>query len=118
MSTVTPKVGQTELEDVLASLREDILGEDQREEGLLGMSDLMNVMIVMVISAVVIYMVAVLACIVWAVRYSVTCCTRRYQVVRQVQLEDNFKLVEQRVQAQRAARKAAARAAALPARTA
>ena len=100
MSTVTPKVGQTEM-------------EDQREEGLLGMSDLMNVLVVMVISAVVIYMVAVLACIVWAVRYSVTCCTRRYQVVRQIQLEDNFKLVEQRVQAQRAAKKAAARVGAI-----
>ena len=105
MSTVTPKVGQTEM-------------EDQREEGLLGMSDLMNVLIVVVISGVTYIVVAVLACIVWAVRYIVTCCTRRYQVVRQIQLEDNFKLVEQRVQAQRAARKAAARAAALPARTA
>ena len=118
MSTVTPKVGQTELEDLLASFKEDLLGEDQREEGLIAMSDLMNVWVVVVLSAVVLYVVIVLACIVWAVRYSVTCCTRRYQVVRQIQLEDNFKLVEQRVQAQRAARKAAARAAALPARTA
>ena len=114
MSTVTPKVGQTDLEDLLASFKEDLLGEDQREEGLIAMSDLMNVWVVVVLSAVVVYVVTVLACIVWAVRYSVTCCTRRYQVVRQVQLEDNFKLVEQRVQAQRAARKAAARAAALP----
>ena len=101
MSTVTPKVGQTEM-------------EDQREEGLLGLSDLLDVWIVVTITLTVLLMVAVLACIVWAVIYSVTCCTRRYQVVRQVQLEDNFKLVEQRVQAQRAARKAAARAAALP----
>ena len=118
MSTVTPKVGQTELEDRLASLREDILGEDQREEGLLGMRDVFNLVIVVAMTLTVLLMVAVLACIVWAVTYSVTCCTRRYQVVRQVQLEDNFKLVEQRVQAQRAARKAAARSAALPARTA
>ena len=114
MSTVTPKVGQTELEDRLASLREDILGEDQREEGLLGMRDLFNVVIVVVMTLTVLLMVAVLSMIVRVVIYSVTCCTRRYQVVRQVQLEDNFKLVEQRVQAQRAARKAAARAAALP----
>ena len=105
MSTVAPKVGQTEM-------------EDQREEGLLGFSDLLDVWIVVTITLTVLLMVAVLACIVWAVTYSVTCCTRRYQVVRQIQLEDNFKLVEQRVQAQRAARKAAARAAALPARTA
>ena len=92
--------------------------EDQREEGLLGLSDLLDVWIVVTITLTVLLMVAVLACIVWAVIYSVTCCTRRYQVVRQVQLEDNFKLVEQRVQAQRAARKAAARAAAVPASTA
>lgn len=105
MSTVTPKVGQTEM-------------EDQKEEGLLGTSDFMNVLMVVFITLTVLLMLMVLACIVWAVTYSVTCCTRRYQVVRQIQLEDNFKLVEQRVQAQRAARKAAARAAALPARTA
>ena len=42
MSTVTPKVGQTELEDLLASFKEDLLGEDQREEGLIAMSDLMR----------------------------------------------------------------------------
>ena len=105
MSTVTPNVGQTEM-------------EDQREEGLLGPSDFMNVLMVVFITLTVLLMMMVLAFIVWAVRYSVTCCTRRYQVVRQIQLEDNFKLVEQRVQAQRAARKAAARAAALPASTA
>ena len=105
MSTVTPKVGQTEM-------------EDQREEGLLGLSDFLNVLIVVTITLTVLLMVAVLACIVWAVRYSVTCCTRRRQAELNIQLEDNFKLVEQRVQAQRAARKAAARAAALPARTA
>ena len=114
MSTVTPKVGQTELEDRLASLREDILGEDQREEGLLGMRDVFNLAIVVAMTLTVLLMVAVLSMIVRVVINSVTCCTRRYQVVRQVQLEDNFKLVEQRVQAQRAARKAAARAAALP----
>ena len=106
------------MEDFLAYLREDLLGEDQREEGLLGMSDLLNVVIVVAMTLTVLLMVAVLSCIVWVVTYSVTCCTRRYQVVRQIQLEDNFKLVEQRVQAQRAARKAAARAAALPASTA
>jgi sensor domain CHASE-containing protein len=105
MSTGTPKVGQTEM-------------EDQKEEGLLGTSDLMNVLIVVFITLTVLLMLMVLACIVWAVKYSVTCCTRRYQAVQRIQLEDNFKLVEQRVQEQRAARKAAARAAALPARTA
>ena len=111
MSQVTPKVGQ-----IAAEIAAEM--EDQQEEGLLGTSDFMNVLMVVFITVTVLLMLMVLAGIVWAVTYSVTCCTRRYQVVRQVQLEDNFKLVEQRVQAQRAARKAAARAAALPARTA
>ena len=111
MSQVTPEVGQ-----IAAEIAAEM--EDQTEEGLLGTSDFMNVLMVVFITLTVLLMLMVLACIVWAVKYSVTCCTRRYQVVRQIQLEDNFKLVEQRVQAQRAARKAAARAAALPARTA
>ena len=61
MSTVTPKVGQTEMEDFLAYLREDLLGEDQREEGLLGMSDLLNVVIVVAMTLTVLLMVAVSA---------------------------------------------------------
>ena len=92
--------------------------EDQREEGLLGLSELLDVWTVVNITLTVLLMVAVLACIVWAVIYSVTCCTHRHQAVLDIQLEENFKLVEQRVQAQRAAHKAAARAATLPARTA
>ena len=92
--------------------------EDQRDEGLLGLSDLLDVWIVVTITLTVLLMVAVLACIVGAVIYSVTCCTRRRQAELNIQLEDNFKLVEQRVQAQRAARRAAARAATFPARTA
>ena len=89
--------------------------EDQREEGLLGFSELLDVWTVVTITFTVLLMVAVLVCIVWAVIYSVTCCTRRHQVVRDIQLEETFKLVEQRVQAQCTARKAAVRAAALPA---
>ena len=89
--------------------------EDQREEGLLGLSELLDVGTVVIITFTVLLMVAVLFCIVWAVMYRVTWCTRRHRVVRDIQLEEDFWLVEQRVQAQRAARKAAARAAALPA---
>ena len=85
MSTVTPKVGQTELEDRLASLREDILGEDQREEGLLGMRDMSNLLIVVAMTLTVLLMVAVLACIVGAVIYSVKCCTRRHQAELEIQ---------------------------------
>ena len=85
MSTVTPKVGQTELEDRLASLVEDFLGEDQREEGLLGMRDVFNLVIVVAMTLTVLLMVAVLACIVGAVIYSVKCCTRRHQAELEIQ---------------------------------
>ena len=87
--------------------------EDQRDEGLLGASALMDMFKVVILTLTVLIMVAVLACIVLAVYYSVKCCTRRHQAELEIQLEDNFKLVEECVQAQRAARKAAARARAV-----
>ena len=87
--------------------------EDQRDEGLLGVSALNDMFKVVGLTLTVLIMVAVLACIVGAVIYSVKCCTRRHQAELEIQLEDNFKLVEKRVQAQRAARKAAARARAV-----
>ena len=83
--------------------------EDQRDESLLGVRTLMDLLQVMMLTATVLVMAAALAGIVWAGVSIFKCCRRRQRVQLEIQLEDNFQLVERRVQAQRAARKAEAR---------
>ena len=86
---------------------------DHSDESLLGVRTLMELFEIMMLTATVLVMVGALACIVWAGISIFKCCRRKQRVQLEIQLEDNFKLVERRVQAQRAARKAAARARAV-----
>ena len=58
----------------------------------------------------VLIMVAGVAVMVWAGVEIFKCCRRRQRVRLEIQLEDNFAMVDRRLQAQRAERKTAARA--------